>query len=376
MSSDEVRLDKINGRKRMYQSSTPPAGEEPATAPPKLIRYTRDELLAEPFPEWTVEGVLPETGLAAVAGEPGAGKSFLSIELGCAIAGGLPFFGLKTRQRKVAYLALEGGGGMRQRMQAWEMGHDMPYPDGFEVFKGSVNLLDNADAEFVESCVADDGVLILDTMAQATAGFMDENNSRDMGQLIAACNRIIQRKHALVILVAHVGKDKARGIRGHSSLFGALDAQITVSRGRNNVRQWEVGKAKDAEDGMRRGFELVQVTVGKNEQTRTWMNMRVMSAFVRPTELAKTPAKEGQPMSGRGVSEEVLHAVLTALEAAVTEHGGAISLKKWRDYYTASIANKKVSPAAAGQRFRRSFDVLQETSLIRKDGTKFSPSKT
>lgn len=86
-------------------------------------------------------------------------------------------------------------------------------------------------------------VVMIDTLNRA-APDMDENSSRDMGMALEGCKQLQALTGGLVALVAHTGKDVTKGLRGHSSLFAALDAAIEVSRD-DTQRQWKSGKVKD-----------------------------------------------------------------------------------------------------------------------------------
>ncbi len=50
-------------------------------------------------------------------------------------------------------------------------------------------------------------------------------------------------------------------MRGHSSLLGAADAAIEVSR-ENDMRNWQAAKIKDGIDGRQHSFRLVPYCVG------------------------------------------------------------------------------------------------------------------
>lgn len=329
------------------------------TATPRRKKLTRADIMSRPFPEWLVYGVLPETGLAALAGQPGSGKSFLAIELACAIAGGCPFFGLKTKQRPVYYVILEGAGGLHQRLLAWEAKHGKDYPDALEFDEGQLNLMDAGDRAALLEATPENGVVIIDTLAQSTAGQLQENDSKDMGEVIAACNEIIRTKKALVILVCHVGKEEEKGIRGHSSLLGALDTQITVSRKKDPsapVRSWYVAKSKDGEDGRRFGFELRPVAVGERAD-----GTEVSSAFVMTTDLPTL----GRKSSGLGgeVSEEKAEGVLSALTSAMQKNDGKpVGLKQWREAYFEQEGDDN---GATRKRFSRGYKALVESGTVK-----------
>ena len=106
-------------------------------------------------------------------------------------------------------------------------------------------------------------MIVLDTLNASTPG-MDENSSRDMGMAIAAAKRIQAQCGGLVILIHHSGKDVSKGLRGHSSLHGALDTLIEVDR-QEDRRTWTLKKSKDGADGEQHEFMLEIVTLGEDE---------------------------------------------------------------------------------------------------------------
>jgi RecA-family ATPase len=90
-------------------------------------------------------------------------------------------------------------------------------------------------------------VVCIDTLNRSLAG--SENNDEDMSAYIKAADAVRDAFDCLVIIVHHCGHDAQRP-RGHSSLVGALDVQIAVSRDveDNVVAQLEL--AKDGETGL------------------------------------------------------------------------------------------------------------------------------
>ena len=68
-------------------------------------------------------------------------------------------------------------------------------------------------------------VVFLDTLNRA-APTADENSSKDMGEILSAAKLLQSLINGLVVLVHHTGKDATKGLRGHSSLFAALDAAV------------------------------------------------------------------------------------------------------------------------------------------------------
>ena len=104
-------------------------------------------------------------------------------------------------------------------------------------------------------------IIVIDTLNRA-APAAEENTSKDMGLIIAAAKLMESLTKGLVILVAHEGKDSSRGIRGHSSLFAALDANLTCRKEADGTYVWSIEKAKDGRDGDSYGYELQVFDVG------------------------------------------------------------------------------------------------------------------
>ena len=60
-----------------------------------------------------------------------------------------------------------------------------------------------------------------------------------------------------MILCHHTGKDRSQGLRGHSSLHAAMDAEIEL-RTKTRYPLAALIKLKDEKDGTGYGFRLVQ----------------------------------------------------------------------------------------------------------------------
>ncbi len=126
-----------------------------------------------------------------------------------------------------------------------------------------IELLTDAAIEFRERG-ARLGVVVVDTFARATPG-ADENSSADMGAALSALERIAEALGVLVVVVHHTGKDAARGARGHSSFFAALDTAIELQHDEEaGTRLIKLAKQKDDEDGRSWGFTLKPVAIGKD----------------------------------------------------------------------------------------------------------------
>lgn len=239
-------------------------------APPMRFKLLSGaDLSAAPPMRWMVRGVLPLDGLAALYGPSGSGKSFLVLDVAAAVAGGAyDWFGRRVTQCPVTYCALEGEAGMGKRVNAWSLHNRKPVPACLRFITQPVDLLDGGDvadlAKAVQVAGGAGGLVILDTLNRAAPG-ADENSSVDMGNIIAAAKRLQNLTGGLVLLVHHTGKDATKGLRGHSSLYAALDGAIEVNR-TDSRREWSIAKSKDDETGTVHAFKLEIVTVGHDNE--------------------------------------------------------------------------------------------------------------
>lgn len=245
------------------QTTLLPAPTAPTALPalPNPTRYKlldSDDLRALPPVTWCVKGVFPATGLAAIFGPSSSGKSFLALDLAAAIAEGAPWFGFRTTKTPIVYMALEGEGGIKLRFAAWEKEKGRPLP--LKVVLQPFQFAEQHDVNDLAATVPQGAVVIVDTLNRS-APTADENSSRDMGIILEAAKRLQTLTCGLVVLIHHTGKDTSKGLRGHSSLFAALDGSIEVGRN-GDRRTWSIAKAKDGVDGQGGSFKLKRHVLG------------------------------------------------------------------------------------------------------------------
>jgi len=218
---------------------------------------------------WLIKGVLPKGDVGAVFGESGAGKSFFALDLVMAVATGAAWKGHEVRQQgAVAYICAEGAGGFTRRIQAYAEHHgvDLAAAPLF-VLGDAPNFIEKVDVIDLKAALKvlpPLQVIVVDTLAQVTPG-ANENSGEDMGRALAHCRGLARATGALVLLVAHAGKDAARGLRGWSGIKGALDVEIQVERS-DKYRSATITKMKDGEgEGEEFAFSLVTVALGQDE---------------------------------------------------------------------------------------------------------------
>jgi putative DNA primase/helicase len=269
----------------------------------KYKLLNRDGILALPPLEWRVKGVLPTRGIAAIYGPSGSGKSFLAIDVATAICLGTDWFGKKCKPTSVIYLGLEGSAGIQNRVKAWEVGRNKQLPPNFSAVLADFDLTDPADVQAIIDQTPKASVLIIDTLNRATPG-RDENSSSDMGLTLARAKWLEQAIEGLVVLIHHTGKDQAKGLRGHSSLYAALDSAIAVTK-TGTTKAWSQAKAKDGPDEEKFYFRLQSHVIGKDED-----GANETSCTVEPEPSALQPQR---PPTPKGSQQKPAYAALKNL---------------------------------------------------------------
>jgi hypothetical protein len=254
-----------------------------------------------------VHGIVPRAGLVIVWGAPKCGKSFWVFDLVMHVAVGWEYRGHRVERGSVVYFALEGGRGFRGRIEAWRR-HHLEDCDGdvpFYLVDVPVDLI--ADHAAVVGAISAQlgsvtpSIVVIDTLNRALAG--DENSSDDMAKFIRAADAIRIAFQCAVLIVHHCGIQASRP-RGHTSLSGADDAQISVERdGADNVVA-KVEHMKDGEAGLTLMSRLDSVEVGIDEN-----GTKMTSCVVVPVEgeaCAKAPKLKGAPK----IALDLLHRAL------------------------------------------------------------------
>ena len=248
---------------------------------------------------YLVKGLLSSTGLAVVWGAPKCGKSFWTFDLLMHVALGWKYRGLRVTAGPIIYCALEGAQGFKKRIEAFRQAKlaeaDSRSPP-FYLMSTPLSLVADA-AQLVSDIRAQLGdkhpvAVCIDTLNRSLAG--SESSDGDMGAYIKAADAIRDAFGCLVVVVHHSPHDAQRP-RGHSSLIGALDVQISVKRdGAGNIVA-ELELSKDGEAGIQFVSRLRVVEIGRDQDGDV-----ITSCVVDPvTDAAATAAKPSKPAKAR-----------------------------------------------------------------------------
>ena len=199
-------------------------------AGPWLVPASR--FMNRPDPTWLIEDVIPEGGLAVLYGSPGTGKSFLALDWACRVATGLSWDEASVLPGRSAYIAAEGGYGLKARLAAWTRWNEQDVAKTENLMiSHPVNLFQTTDLssfipEVAEYFGGEVGLVVVDTLARSMVGG-DDNLAKDMGRVIASLDDI-RSSGATVLVVHHSSKTGKTGLRGSSALLGAVDTSIEL----------------------------------------------------------------------------------------------------------------------------------------------------
>jgi hypothetical protein len=224
--------------------------------------------------------LLPASGIAFIGGQSGAGKTFVAIALGVALAAGIEFFKHKTvGPVGVAYIAAEGAAMFAARVAGAKLAAGiktpLPFawidnipalqtPEGLAAF---TSLLRSLREQMLQRFGVRLGAVFIDTVA-ACFSLKDENANAEVSTVCRLMRQIGQSIDAIVIPVHHYGKDADTGLRGASAWRGAADVVISVTAdidqlsGRATNRALAIAKARDEEQGAIAAFVLEWVKLG------------------------------------------------------------------------------------------------------------------
>ncbi|MCZ8376612.1 MAG: AAA family ATPase [Beijerinckiaceae bacterium] len=310
------------------EPSGPAFAQKPV--PPVKIHWHGE---ATPVRRELVKGLLPRNGLAVLAGQSGAGKTFLALELASCLATGDDFFGHKVRDRGGSlFLLAEGLGTIAERLEAIRLGKlaEEPLGEGLpiawmalpgslkapEVQKAVTAKIVEVSADMRDRFGIPLRLLVIDTLSAAFATGEDKNADGVATQEMAILQKMAEAAGALALIVAHYGKDADTGIRGSSAYTASADAILAVlaereaATGKVSGRRVAMTKSRWLETGWNAGFDLCSIEVGKDEDGEP-----VLSAFIVPGEASLEPVKPKRPLS------KPVTILLQAFRAVVADSG-------------------------------------------------------
>jgi hypothetical protein len=251
--------------------------------PSKLLVESWDSIQDEPV-EWLVDSIIPKKAFVALYAPPASYKSFIALDLAEAIATGRDWMGHRIPKKgAVLYICGEGHGGMGARVKACKIQNQSPEGANLYIIRAQLNLrsspedfaeLINAITDLVAQIEEPLEIIMLDTLMRMSGGGFNENSSEDMGAFITQAGKLQELFNCALLVIHHSGKDVTKGLRGHSSLLGAVDTELEIQRQDSVINSGDssvignailtVSKQKDGADSIQIGIEVINVEIGSS----------------------------------------------------------------------------------------------------------------
>jgi hypothetical protein len=315
---------------------------------------------------YLVKGLIPADALVIAWGEPKCGKSFWAFDLAFHIAAGWDYRGRRVAHGDVVYCALEGAGGYGKRRAAIE--HYYQLAPGAKILlhlmAASLDLIGDHSALIAairRQLSGSPVCVVIDTLNRSLRG--SESSDEDVADYIRASDAIKTAFGCVVIIVHHCGYNDTR-MRGHSSLIGALDAELSVKKGQDGYFTVKVERAKDDKEGETIACRLRTVDLGLDDEGDPLTSCVV--------EAAEADAQPRQAPS-RKMTDKQTNA-LAALRSIVGSNGEAapasfklpagvvtVRLAAWRDelYRRGNLDKSSANPTTDFQRLKEQLQARQ-----------------
>lgn len=334
------------------------------SAPSHEVRFkltSFEELNVSATPAYLVKGLIPRVGLTVIWGPPKCGKTFWAFDLFMHVALGWAYRGHRVMQGPVVYCALEGVLGLAARKEAFRLSflerHKVPVP--FHVMSTPLSL-----AADQRAFIADIGrqipdapaVIVIDTLNRSLAG--SESDDKDMSAYVRAADALRIAFNCAVVVIHHSGIDASRP-RGHTSLPGAVDAQISVKRDAANQIISTVDLCKDGPEGEVTTSTLRVVEVGTDAEGET-----ITSCVIEQVDAPVRSAKASSPMpKGAQIALRALHEAINAVgKPFASDHVPAaakvVTMEQWRSFAYRMGVSESEEPDARRKAFGRAHDTL------------------
>ena len=384
-------LQSINSR-RLTQGLDPQTfAATPAQTPAGAFAFTLADHITHALkpPDYLVKPYIERDAVHVLFGDSDTLKSFIAIDLGCHVAGGVAYYGHRCKQGAVFYLCGEGRGGIARRLAAWKIAKGRDHIGPFFVSEIPAQLIDARNAQAIRAQIEahstaakyPPALIIIDTLA-TNLGDGDENHTKDINAFLGNIVRELRQPfQAAILLVHHVGHGEKGRERGAYAIRGNADARIHVERSEHaDVILMHSVKAKDGEKWPAVGFVWEQVKLGITdpEDGEEYTSLAVHMTTDLPVE-ANGAGRAKKATKGVGKAQAAAVNVLLDMvqEQAENKRAGGfddgllplVLITDWRDAcFDQNIFKSR-------QHFNQVRESLIEKGLIRLNGIHVAPEK-
>jgi hypothetical protein len=330
-----------------------------------LVPFDELEPDAEPF--YLVDEFIPRTGLFVAWGPRKCGKSFWLSDLALHVALGWEYRGRKVEAGAVVYFAFEGASGFKKRAKAFRTHYGIADRVPFylvsaraDLVKDHVRIISDIRSQMQGAIPA---LVVFDTLNRSLVG--SEGKDSDMAAYIRAADAVWEAFGGCAVgIVHHCGLEESR-YRGHTSLGGAVEAEISISRDAVDNIIARVEFMKDGPSGAEVVSRLERKDVGQDKNGKT-----LDSCVVLPVEGAAVRSEPSRRSNSR--RHRALHdAVVEALDSHgsnITMNGSTVRAvdvehvrsQFYRRYIVATDENTKDPQNARRMAFARALETLPD----------------
>jgi len=354
------------------------SAEAPQTEPPRGYRFKLvafDDMKPGLEQLYLVDELIPVAGLVDIWGKPKCFKSFWTLDLMFHVAMGWEYRDRSVQQGAVVYCAFEGAHGYKKRIEAIRRHYELE--DGQHVplyiMPGQANLIADHKTLIADITGQLNDIrpicVVLDTLNKSLMG--SESKDTDMSAYVRAAEAIRDAFKCVVIIVHHCGLDDTRP-RGHTSLPGAVDAQLAVVREGNAVTVTvEMMRDGPEETVVTSMVELIEV--GQDHAGKV-----LTSLVVKPGE---TPAGGNMGARWTGVLTMFRRALCEALSSSEEKLmvGGiathVVDLETVRsEFYKTCVAHADGTDEKQDTRKKRFYRAVERAQILNLIGVRVEPS--
>lgn len=352
-----------------------------AVPKPPMHILSYKEMIDLPDPAWLIEGLIMEQTSALLFGKSNSFKSFLAIDMACAIATGNLYgswHGHKIQDGwPVLYVATEGSRGVaKQRVPGWYEAHQTPEEnrDCLDLYPEEISLdSDQSVSDLMRSCAirsfgsgrSEDWsdhshaykLVVIDIFGASMMG--PETSDETARAWVRNINRIMREMNCAVLTVAHTGWADTTRARMHTHFWGSFDTRLIAEGDKDSLTTvLKLERHKDADSTGAWGFKLDLVTLPNGQTTLV------------PRLCDEVETKQKRRVSGKPF------VALQALSEALIETGRRIagpsyptcpvvSVDHWRAMCDRHGLTDSDNPETARKAFNRARTALIEKGLVR-----------
>ena len=268
-------------------------------------------------PEFLVNMLIPETGITALSGHPGCGKSWFMLHLAQCVATGERFLDqLQTKKGNVLIVDEESG--------VWEMKRRMKllgYPDDLPVYfycQSGFKVDKENDLDELLRAISDNNIKLIVVDPFVAIHSKIENSAEEAQSVMERLQRFNEAGAAVLFIHHHrkggIGSG-GQSLRGSSAYSGRLDSHITVE------------KADETTTTTTLNIEHVKSRRGKNlAQFRVVLSQEDLNSPISLMYDEGVSGKEIKKEQARRVVVELLKQGAMTTEEVISEVQGEIEI--------------------------------------------------